>query len=256
MKNCSYMNIPVQLIRITLEQKIKNTVKLYLYLKWITSGHFILNGHVIKSICNNLGYKTPKTFYKHLNLLLKWKWITINSSKERYRIISYKQLAKKLSFRAYMGVIFEPVDFSKLNAFMYGAIISYFVKYRRRADSLSRSKGSGRSSNRNGSSSYNSLPCKYLAGVLNISQSTASEYKQLAHKHGFITVVKKYETLDNVPSDNNNYWKELIDKPNAIVLVDGKFQIQLADEITPNVYFRSKKEIKKHLKLYGKNPKR
>jgi len=251
------MNIPVQLIKYSLENKYNPTIRVYLFLKWETSGHFLLTPELIQTALDKLSIKSKKTLIKHIDLLLEWKWITVNSKRNSYRIISYKQLAKKLNFRAHTGAIFYPVDFTKLYDFMYGALITYMVKNRQRLKRQSQSKKAGCSMNCQESlSDYPNLPCRYLAKSIGVSQSTASTYKQKAAKHNYISTEKMFEPIYDIPADSNDYWYHYGERPPNIVIKNGIYQIQLPDKISPNIHLRSKKEIKSVIKSNGKNPKR
>ncbi|OFX59419.1 MAG: hypothetical protein A2046_07145 [Bacteroidetes bacterium GWA2_30_7] len=246
-----YINIPVELCRYTLTNHKVSQVRLFIYLKTICSGQFKLSDDKIKSICNNLNYKTPKTFKVHFNWLLKQEWITINGKSGYYKIKGFIPLANKLKLKSVRGAIFEPLDFTAFKPFIIAAVITYYMNYRSRNERLSECL-TGRPKKYRLSPAFFSLPHLYLAKILNISKSLAATYRNLAINAGFIKVKRRLNKLPIPLIEKNNYKKYFASEKQNIRVINKALYEQLNDELISNVILRTKNNLKKNLKKNGK----
>jgi hypothetical protein len=242
--NGSFLNVPVELCKYALTNHKVNQVKLYVYLKTICSGHFKVNKNLIAIVCKELKLKSGKTFKSNLNWLLEENWITVNSKSKSYRIIGFRQLAKKLEFNSATGALFDPPEFEKFRAFLIGAVISYHSKWKRRkAWQSGLLEGSPRKSCKP-PSDPSDFACLYLAKILNVSKTTASKYKVIAEKAGYIKIEKCFSQID-VPISQLPLLKKYSDKSiEKIRSINGKVCLQEADKIYPSIHLRRKSNIK------------
>jgi len=60
------MTVPVSILLYALEKKVVSQVKLYLFLKYATSGHFRITPENVKIITDSIGWKSTKTFGANL----------------------------------------------------------------------------------------------------------------------------------------------------------------------------------------------
>jgi len=189
--------IPVELCKFALSQKKSREVALWLFLKRVTSGHFLLDNELIKTSCETLNYKTKKTFRKHLNWLKRKKWITINGKTGSHRIISMDQLSRKYSFVSRSCGIFNTAEFQTIRAFFVGTVITYLK--RTRGHSAQRKHGARKYC------PYSFVTNDRLANFLGVPRSTAIRFKKQAVAAGYIQTKHHFEKLLLPVSDYNFY---------------------------------------------------
>ena len=188
------MNVPISILIYALRHKQVSKVRLFLYLKSICSGHFLLSEEMIDEVCLALKWKSVKTFKANLSWLVRHKWITVNSKLNAYRIVSYKQLGRMIKSKINTSALMFEDDFNCFRAFMYAAVITWSMKAKTRIDRKSgRKKGGPKKSFRY--RDYFQLPVRYLAKILKVDLSSASRYKTQAKNAGFLDVKKQFENL-------------------------------------------------------------
>jgi hypothetical protein len=246
-----HLNIPIELCTFALSKHKVNQVRLYVYLKSICSGYFKLSDERIKSICQKLGYKTPKTFKTNLKWLLNERWVLFNINSGNYYVLGYVNLSQLMDFQASTGAIFKPVDFSVFKPFIIAAVITYYMKYKKRVE---RSSGQKRRCPRKYylSPAFLSLPHLYLAKILNIPKSTAVSYRKLAVKFGYISVKPHYKKLDIPLKEAVFYLKYNREDGKKIKVKDNKVYCRENDELTSKIFFLTKTDLKNNFKLRRK----
>lgn len=192
-----YTTIPVGLCEYALLNKKVNHLKLYIYLKHTSEGYIPHDPQLYKYWATDIEC-SKRWVYQGLQWLIKNKWITVNSKRNVLHIIGYKQLCKKLGIHESVAVVYEPEDFSRLKEFCAGALTTYYLRKKawmdkkRRPVSLMDDTTMSRNFYPKG---FYSLPVRYLSKCIDISPSTANNYKQQALKGGFIEVKKQLITL-------------------------------------------------------------
>jgi hypothetical protein len=242
-----FLSIPMDILIFSLERKKVNQVKLFIALKVLFNGRFLKDDNeTIQLICHTLGYKTPKTFYKNFRWLISHKWVTFN--KEYCIIKSSAKLRFKRQLYTQKGVEFESVvDIKTFRPFVYGAVYTYAMKYKRASDRYSGiDKGSPNSKKYHRRSSSYELPVNYLAKILNISKSTASTYKKVAAKSGYLVVKKNYTYLGIRIEDLNKY-KRFSGDPqiHKLRVIKGELYIQESDKIWSDMLVKRKRNLRK-----------
>lgn len=246
-----YLNIPVAFCVYMLKtQKIKQ-FRLFIYLKTICSGHFKLSDELIEKACTELGYKSVKTFHAHFRFLVQKKWITYNSISGNYRVIGFKQVANRLKVPSSKGALYYP-EFSKnFTGFVAGAVISFYMIYRNHKER--RSALLKRSARKNRLSVPYSLPHTYLSKILNISKTTARNYRQSAIDMGFIKVTKTLLPTGISSSEIFNYKKYATVNSNIVRSVNNNLCLQQADILISTIKLRNKRNLRFAFKKFGKN---
>lgn len=192
-----YTNIPALLCEYALINRKVNQLKLFIYLKINCSGEIEYNESSYstwaKEICVNS--KTVKT---SLKWLIKNKWVTVNSKKKTLRIISYKNLSKKLNIDFNTGYLFEPESYKYFKAMCCGIVITFYLNrkryFNRRSGNI---KGFAMSKNRKKNNKFYPMPNGYLAECLGLSIATAYRYKDEAEKQGFIKTKSNLSFIEN-----------------------------------------------------------
>jgi len=185
-----YTTIPVDLCQYALVNKRVNHLKLFLYLKTTSSGHVSMKNHNLYSAWASDLELSERTIRNLFKWLIKSKWITVNSKRVSYRIISYKQLNEKLRFTNPKCFVFEE-EFSKLKSFCCAAICTQAAKRKKYFDkkkSQSVSKLGDTSKNCHSRQKYFELSAGYLATFLGMSKTTAHNIKKEATDFHFLEI--------------------------------------------------------------------
>lgn len=188
---------------------------------------------------------TPVTFRKYWRILLKEKWITINCKRDACHIIGFSRLCKKLRIKTRKAAIFRTIDFKRFKEFLIGSVITYAMIKKRNNDRASVFY-IPRSTSTKALSSISSyfLPNLYLAKVLKISKSTASEYKHLAEKAGYIKTKKHWYNLPIESNEIKNYREYSDDNRGYPKLINGKACVQTSDIIKSNIVLKRKRNLR------------
>jgi len=191
-------SIPVMLIKYALVNRKVNHLMLFIYFKYIASGHIKYNNDNIKAWATDINM-SERWVKDALKWMIRNKWITVNRKKKCYRIISYKQLCNKLKISSISATIYEPDDFSGFKDFCCAVVITYFLKLKNYTD---KKKSQSVSSLTDTSSSWYfyskgfcAMPITYLAKCLGVSDSTANKYKKCAVKSKLLEVRKHFRVL-------------------------------------------------------------
>ncbi len=177
-----YTTIPIALCQYALKNRKANHLKLYTYFKLISSGHIKYSSHSISAWATDIGMSERWT-KDAIQWLIKNGWITVNSKRKSYRIISYKQLCYKLELESRACALYENDDFSNFRQFLSAALITDCLKIIRIINRKNRSGSRLTDSSMNGfnySKTFHSLPISYIAKKLGITMSTANNIKRWA----------------------------------------------------------------------------
>lgn len=193
-----YTTIPVMLIKYALINRKVNHLMLFIYLKYIASGHIKYNNDNIKAWATDINMSE-----RWVKDALKWmvtnKWITVNRKKKSYRIISYKQLCKQLEITSISATIYQPDDFSGFKNFCCAVVITHFLKLKNYMDKKKNQSVSSLTDTSSNwyfySKGFCAMPISYLAKCLGVSNAAADKYKKCAVKSNFLEVRKHFKTL-------------------------------------------------------------
>lgn len=241
-----FLIIPIDLFGFAIKRKRINQVKLFIALKSLFNDRFPINDEYVALICKAVKYKSKRTFLSNFKWLVSHKWVTY--CKNYCVLKGFNKLRVYDCFNSRKGVLFIPAyDLKHFRPFVYGAVISYCMKRKWHADRESGIvKRSPISNSHRKPVSYN-LPLTYLCSILNISKSTASNYKRLAKKSGYINYKKDYQVLENIPPYCFNKIRRYSDVEyiEKLRVVDGKLCIQLPDKITSIMVVKTKRNLRR-----------
>lgn len=201
-----YTSIPIMLIKHALVNRKVNHLMLFVYFKYIASGHVKYSNENIKAWSTDIGMSE-----RWVKDAIKWmignKWITVNSKKGSYRIISYKQLCKKLKINSTAAIIYELDDFYGFKNFCCAAVITYFLKLKSYMDKKKNQSVSSLTDPNSSwyfySKEFCAMPISYLAKCLGVSNSAACKYKKCAIQSNLIIARKHFR---NLVDENGNKW--------------------------------------------------
>lgn len=191
-----YTTIPVDLCEYALVSRKINHLLLFVYLKHISSGHVRFDTSLYKHWATDLGV-SEKTIRSCIKWLIKKRWITVNNKRGTLRIISYKQLKRKLGLKGKSAIIYEPDDFSGFSKFCCGVAVTKnfrLIRWMNRKRSVSKMADTSTSRSKS-SKGFQPIPLKRLAKSLKVSSSTANNYKNKAKEAGFIETKRQVTTL-------------------------------------------------------------
>ena len=224
--------IPVELCKFALSQRKTREVALWIFLKSVTSGHFLLSKELTASICDTFNYNTKKTFKKHLNWLVRKRWITINGKTGSHRIISMNQLSKNYRFVSRSCGIFNTDEFNTITGFFAGTVITYLKRIR------------GQSAQRKHEARkycpYPYVTNNRVAKFLRVPRSSAIRYKKKAISDGYIAAKHRYEKLLLPGSDYNFHKMYGEEETRNFRYRRGAIWEQKPDKITSNILLRKR----------------
>ncbi|TKG95398.1 hypothetical protein EYV94_08110 [Puteibacter caeruleilacunae] len=234
------MTIPISMIAYCLSKKMMSPLKLYVLLKYTTSGHFKINRYTVNEVCRKLKWKDKSTFNNNLKALLDAGFVCINRKRNSVRIKSYAKVAAKLKMQGRTGVVFTMKDFSSFRPFCYAAIVHFYMRYKyHREKSSARKTGGARLDRHTGEKT---MPVRYLSRVLKLDHSTISKYRKAAHNEGYIRLVPRYRNLHE-PAERIDEFKMIVPiniAPKYIV-VNHDICIQKASVIYSSMELRRKR---------------
>lgn len=248
-----HLSVPVQLFSIAIEKNLTRELKLFLFLKIYTSGHFKLSNTFIDDACCSLDYKSPKTLKKHLNSLLKIKWITLNSKSGSYRIIGFAQLSRKLKITSSKSVEFRYSNFKTFSGFVAAVTITYLMMVKSLREKRSREKKWSRSKNR--CQALYHLPLTYMSKCLSIDKSKVQRLRKEAVNTSYISITKNFY-YTNIPLEQANNFKKYSDEKindGFIRIINNQVMLQKPDYIKSNLVFYKKRTLRFVHSCYGKN---
>lgn len=183
-----FTSIPVGLCEYALVNRKINQLKLYLFLKLNSSGYVKYDDDIyehINSWAKRLSI-SPKTVLSSYKWLIKNKWITINGISKSIHIISYKHLYRKLRITIKTSIIYEPDDFADLKGLCCAAVFIYYRNQLRYFNKQSGAKMTLSNTNCKIPKDFYPVSLSYIASRINVSKSTANNYKSIAKSYGFI----------------------------------------------------------------------
>lgn len=233
------MNLPVTLLAFSLSQKIVNQLRLFLYLKCISSGHIRLDKKCVARACNDLQIKSSKTFYKNLNWLITNRWITVNSKRKSYRLVSIDRLCHRFNLSSRTGVEVDISDLNNFRPLIYAAVYAWSIRKKNWIQRQpERKKGRSRKSMLK---IHGQLPNRYLAKILDLDHSTISRYKLSATQAGYLANKHNYESTE-LPEKFMYILKEgSPEDAHLFVMYQKIIHRQLCDSITAKIILKHRR---------------
>jgi hypothetical protein len=250
-----YFNVPVALLIYALKFKKTNQVKLFLYLKSISSGYVQIQKSEFLLIAEHLDI-CSKTLNSYLQWLIQEEWLIVDPVAHNFRLIGFRRLSEKLGFTISTGALLYKNDIPKFKSFAVAAVITYLIeriRVRKWQTEAGLIKGNP---NLSGLPSYPFLPHSYLAKTLELSKTTAYDFRKLTVENEFLKCRKSYED-QNFTSENLKMLKKYYpENPDTLRKKGKQIYRQLPDMIESSVYLRTKSNIWEvcQKNRIGKNP--
>ena len=249
--NQRYYLIPVNVCQMVLAEKNFRMFQIYMVFKGMCTGKMRIISHVIKEVSISLGV-SPKTVRRYLKMLLRENWIGYNSASGIYFIRGFEYLQSKTGKKvrgAYWFYSKHISDLELVKAFLMGAFISELIHQQKwEAYILRRKKGTPK--HRIRLPKYYPISNQSLSKILKVSLSTASKYKTLAHKNGFVHRRRDNRRIFLDPSYIPSY-KAFApdDEGRRIIIKNEKVYAQFPDRIKSEMR-RKRRSCKRDKKRY------
>lgn len=195
----AYTTIPIGLIKVAVVNRKLNHLKIYVFLKCISSGHLSVKANSYKIWAKEIGV-SEKTLKTCLDWMLKNRWLSFNSKIQSLRVVSYRQLKQKYKKYFHTAIKFDRSNFIDFRGFCAAALIGFYRNSKKFTDRKNKVSGVINgipSMNTSYPKKYYDLPVRYFAECLGLSVTTAENLKKEALKFGFITVKKNCFYLED-----------------------------------------------------------
>ena len=220
-----HLNVPLHLCKFTIQNSFFGELRLYLYLKKECSGRIQLPPSKKREIGTALSCN-ERTVRNHLKSLKKRNWIGFSKKSKYYYIRGFDKVKsiEELSGRkgCWLEIDAKEIwsDKKKFKGFVTGALIGHLVQvskykatskeYMNDADRPDHYKGRSNHRRSARSSSYfYPVAADAIFKIYGIPISTASDYKRLAEKHGFLKIKKSVKDIPISLEDLNTYRKNI-----------------------------------------------
>ncbi len=239
-----HLVIPVEMISYALRNKFFRPLQLYILLKYYCSGKTRLKKEDKIYLAEQIGYSSIRSVNNNLNKLQVIDWIGYNPNSNVYFIRSFEGIRAKMGFIWRTGVCYNFHDWkiSEFKGFCIAAVIGNLINHQKRAKWMFERKSRRSSQNiQKPSSDFFPVSNIALAKVLNVSQSTAFRYKQLAQGVGGVQILKSWKSMPKGIYYNLRKFGMIRE---SRVLDDGyNVLIQSPDLLTHNLRYKMRKKI-------------
>lgn len=256
-----HLNIPIEIIECVFKHNMRKHFRLFLYLKYISSGKIHRNCTAFRQARKILGIQDKRTFDKYIQALLNQNWIGFNPTSGIYFIRSFDYLRWQHSFHKKRVAQFDfKKDINDLDAFMFGAVVGdriirhmNFREYHKREERRIVTDKRGVARQILPSPFYPDhigLSVKTMGNLLGMSQTRAYELKVRAEQAGYLICNNKFRVVVRLESPDKTI-KSFIGRGDPELskkirfskrIVDGKKVIyvkeQLYDEVIPMITFK------------------
>lgn len=241
----AYTTIPVGLIKVAIVNRKLNHLKIYVFLKCISSGHLSVKANSYKIWASEIGI-SEKTLKTCLDWMLKNRWLSFNSKIQSLRVVSYKQLKRKYKKGFYTAIKFDRPDFKDFRGFCAAALIGFYRNSKKFSDKQNKVSGIINGTPRKNTyalpKNYYDFPVRFFAKCLGVSVTTAENLKKEAQKFGFISVRKNCFYLEDFGGNkvSTEFMKHLGHNKKYYIKSARGILIKGADLIKINVYLKRK----------------
>lgn len=228
----THLTIPVQLLEYAVKQAIQPELKVFLGAKMVSPGYITDKSKEFTNLCDFTGLQR-RTVLKHLDHLVRLKWVGYDQKAKRYYIRSWACLRSQDLFYERASVSFREKDMSTFREFVAGVLIGnklskqeyYFKKLAQEQDKYkvksnkklrkARLAEASKSVTNKGSVTpqdvdanqaifsrlpgYNGLSNAHIADVLNCKYTNACNLKHDAEKAGYIRTNPKLRIIKALP---------------------------------------------------------
>lgn len=215
------ISIPLHLCEFVFNNKLIGELRLFIFLKKECDGQIKLPPSKRKEIAKKLSC-SERSVRDHLKTLRDRNWIGFNPKSGYYFIRGFESIRrteKLVGRKACRMPVYQKeiwANKEKFTAFLAGALIGHLSLCGKWRDNLAKRavrsgiyKGLPNQNRASRFVGFYPVAADGIRQIYGIPLSTASDYKKLAKKHGYIEVEKSYETLRIPVSQVSLYRKSI-----------------------------------------------
>jgi len=120
--------VPVSLTEYVFQRKLINSFRLYIYLKFKTSGIVSSKSSVFKDLLEIRGLTSSKTIKKHLSKLIEMNWVGYNSHSTNYFLRNIQYICNNLNLDTKKVVKITISDLGNLTVFLAAVTMNGLVR--------------------------------------------------------------------------------------------------------------------------------
>jgi hypothetical protein len=197
------INLPLSFCEFAIRNNFFAPLRLYIYLKVTCRGQLFLGAKAKAEIAQSLNVE-PRTVSNLLKKLQNRNWIGHNPASGYFFIRGFEKVRNIENMRGLRGILVDTnkdiQEQERFKALVVGGVIGHMAnvgRYKRGREKQESEHIKVRSNHnsRNTVPSHFPVACTAIGAMLGIAPSTASIYKALAAKYGFIQVEKKWQRL-------------------------------------------------------------
>ncbi|WP_295654679.1 hypothetical protein [uncultured Mucilaginibacter sp.] len=241
------LNVPVELLQLSLQNHCLNDLRLFLMLKINWGGTFRMSKESVIELTSILGYSSTKSTHTHLKNLEKLDWVNFDYKTNLLFIKGFEALRQKLGLKQRTGAIINRdnlINNNQFKGFAAGAVINNMVNSQKiKLRRLGQQKGCSAEDRINNANGYFNVATEGLAKILKCSIGQAFNLKKLAKLLGFIKVKKglivtefNIKEIEGFRLGNPELSPKLTRKKNKIA-------IKSSDQIKSNMPFSRREKI-------------
>ncbi len=234
------LSIPADLAVLVCRQKCFREVQIFLWMKCRFSDRCILSESVLKEAGQELKIN-QKTIRRSIKALLSRNWIGYNGLTKTIYPRSFETIRRLEEIQSRKAFHFHIKERVYTKAFLIATAISIYLNrkeyFLRRRSRINRGRHLGVRQFKQSIPTPVAICNKELAKYLNISISTASAWKSLAVKSGFMNRIRTWEEIPEKPVITSKKTAAMIEETDArlkgrIRAIGNKLMIQGSDRMT------------------------
>jgi len=235
-------HVPIALIVHCISERKLQELKLYLWLKACSSGKIKLDDYQIQSVSLILDVTTYRT-KSSLNKLNSYNWLGYNPKSKYYFIRSFDKVRIMEQLKQRRSAVFCLNDLKNFPAWCGGAFYAYLYKLRKGAN-YKHDFLKGKSKQAYNAPSFLPVATAGVERIFQLSRATATRYKLLAKRAGYLEVEHRFKKL-GVPKSEIKYFREGVPSwyNQKLVLIKGELYEQLPDVVLPHISLSKRKSL-------------
>lgn len=246
----NYLVIPVSLCYLVLRKRLSRPFQIYLWLKINTSGKLRVDKVKKESMMIDCKIKSKKTINKDLLILEDQNWIGHNKISGYYFIRGFDTLRYFYKQNSRVAVIFEFNYLTHIKEFLFAVVIGDLLKKQERKRWRTDLKRGRSKQLLHLIPYYHPISLDAISKVLNISKSTAHNYKDQTKRIGFINFNKDYICSGINIEDKTQLYFHLSHLRkyhpkigNRMTIKENDMVIKMPDLISSNIIFKRRKKL-------------
>jgi hypothetical protein len=246
-----YVDLPIDICSLAIKEKLNLELRLFLYWKFISSGHLKANSKMMEETSKDLGNSVAQ-IYVARKWLLENGWITYNANRKSIRLRRFDQIKKLYNLTSSAIVRVQMKDLKTIKGFLGATVITYWGKFYtgKRGQSAPDQNGRGCSSKSDRApASHFICPHVLIMDKLNLPLSSAHHLREKAVNAGYLKIERDFERLPFAP-EAVHLVRKYSDSPNRVRIINNMVCHEKSSWIWSNIILR---KIRIRDQVYKKN---